>query len=244
MAHKNVHYYYYYYQLLYHVTWFWNCELKVQTLTWIGSPVAGENNLKRHSSAVCAQRTQGLWSGTIQTALPRVNSLGHVWLNNGGASYINALRAEKVGLDYREALMHPTGSLWREYGVAPVGRASDSDPKDEGSNPVRSTRDIWECFRVQKMLCWLAVGVPNPRVHTHAHKNDHVRTIKILWSMSGFGGLRKHEKPQHALNTNSWVGASHHVVVTVLMSVCEWMRAIYVSVRRALSHGDHGNRAY
>ena len=31
------------------------------------------------------------------------------------------------------------------------------------------------------------------------HKNDHVRTLKIMQSMSEFGGLRTHEKTQHAL---------------------------------------------
>ena len=30
-------------------------------------------------------------------------------------------------------------------------------------------------------------------------ENDYVRTVKILWSMSEFGGLREHEKTQHAL---------------------------------------------
>ena len=31
------------------------------------------------------------------------------------------------------------------------------------------------------------------------HKNDHVRMLKILQSMSEFDGLRKHEKTHHAL---------------------------------------------
>ena len=33
----------------------------------------------------------------------------------------------------------------------------------------------------------------------HMHKNDHVGMLKILWSMSEFGGLRKQEDTQHAL---------------------------------------------
>ena len=49
-------------------------------------------------------------------------------------------------------------------------------------------------FRSQKMLCWLAVGLP---VCIRTHKNGHVRT---LTSMSEFGGLRKQDKTQHALN--------------------------------------------
>ena len=31
------------------------------------------------------------------------------------------------------------------------------------------------------------------------HKNDHVRTLNILWSVLEFGGLQKHEKTHHAL---------------------------------------------
>ena len=45
--------------------------------------------------------------------------------------------------------------------------------------------------------------MPNPRVYTHTHKNDHVRTLNILQSVSEFGVLRKHEKTQHALNNNN-----------------------------------------
>ena len=42
---------------------------------------------------------------------------------------------------------------------------------------------------------------PTP-VCTRAIKNDHVHMllmVKILYSMSEFGGLQKHEKTQHAL---------------------------------------------
>ena len=43
--------------------------------------------------------------------------------------------------------------------------------------------------------------------------------------MSEFGGLRKHEKTQHALKNNTWAGSSHHVVATVLMYVSMWLDA-------------------
>ena len=52
-------------------------------------------------------------------------------------------------------------------------------------------------FSESKRLCCLAVGVPNPRVYTHAderpctHITDHV--------VHEFGGLWKHEHNQHAL---------------------------------------------
>ena len=35
------------------------------------------------------------------------------------------------------------------------------------------------------------------------HKNADVSTLEILYSMTEFGGLRKHEKTQHALKSNS-----------------------------------------
>ena len=57
-----------------------------------------------------------------------------------------------------------------------VGRASDSRSKHPRFKPrlcqgmmVRSTRTICDCFSESKMLCWLAVCVPNPQVYnTHA----------------------------------------------------------------------------
>ena len=42
------------------------------------------------------------------------------------------------------------------------------DPKVEGLNPVRSMRKA--SFSESKRLCWLAVGVPNPRVYTQAYE--------------------------------------------------------------------------
>ena len=85
---------------------------------------------------------------------------------------------------------------------------------DEGSNPVRSTRKL--VFLSQKCCADSLSVCPTP-VCIRTHKNDHVRTIKILQSMSEYGGLQKHEKTQHALKNNSSAGVSHHVVVTVLM---------------------------
>ena len=71
-----------------------------------------------------------------------------------------------------------------------------------GSNPVRSTRTICErFFSESKLLCWLVVSVPNPRVIIRTHKHDHVRRLNILLSMLEFDGLRKHEKTQH---THYW----------------------------------------
>ena len=79
--------------------------------------------------------------------------------------------------------------IWsRCDGMAQLVERRTQDPRDWGSNPVRSTRKV---FPSQKM-CWLAVGVPNC-----THKNDHVRMLKILYSMSEFSGLRKHENTAH-----------------------------------------------
>ena len=42
------------------------------------------------------------------------------------------------------------------------------DPMTRGSNLVRSTPKNWWQFSESKMLCWLAVSVPHPRVYMHA----------------------------------------------------------------------------
>ena len=60
-----------------------------------------------------------------------------------------------------------------------VVRALEWRSKVEGSNPVRSTRNVLS-FSESKRLCWLAVGVPNPRVCIRMNTKDHVRKLKIL----------------------------------------------------------------
>ena len=52
------------------------------------------------------------------------------------------------------------------------------DPKVEGSNPARSTKKTLS-FAESKRLCWLAVGVPNPGVYTHAYDRP-CTTLQIL----------------------------------------------------------------
>ena len=52
-----------------------------------------------------------------------------------------------------------------------------------------------------KMLCWLVVGVPHP-VCVRMHKN--VLTLKVLWSMSEFGGSRKHGNTAHMWFILKW----------------------------------------
>ena len=54
------------------------------------------------------------------------------------------------------------------------------------------------------MQCWLSVGVPNlRRLHTHPQLRMITnRTLKIVKTMSECCGLRKHEKTQHALNSD------------------------------------------
>ena len=46
--------------------------------------------------------------------------------------------------------------------------------------------------------CAYSLSVCPIPVCIHTHTNDYARTLKILKSMSEFGGLRKHEKAQHA----------------------------------------------
>ena len=77
----------------------------------------------------------------------------------------------------------PSGTLWKciaphllhilGWGGGSSSRALDSDPKTQGSNPIRKTRTICESFFESKLLCWLAVGVPNPCVYTHAQEWSH-----------------------------------------------------------------------
>ena len=60
-------------------------------------------------------------------------------------------------------------TMWGRGGS--IGRASALKSNAmhsmiRGSNPIRNWRKICEFFQV-KMLCWL-VGVPHPRVYTHA----------------------------------------------------------------------------
>ena len=76
-----------------------------------------------------------------------------------------------------------------------MGRASTRDPKTRGSNPVQRTRQICDTFSESKCCADLS-ECPTP-VCIRTHKNDHVRILKILKSMSEFGGLRKHKNTAH-----------------------------------------------
>ena len=46
--------------------------------------------------------------------------------------------------------------------------------------------------------------MPNHPVCIRTHRNDHVRTLKILQSIAKFGGIQKHENFAHRKNQN-WV---------------------------------------
>ena len=78
---------------------------------------------------------------------------------------------------------------WTGWLGGSVGRALNSRSKYPGfkPGPVRSTRKMCERFSESKMLCWLAVGVPNPRVYTHSyewsrtHVKDHVIHVRVRW---------------------------------------------------------------
>ena len=68
-------------------------------------------------------------------------------------------------------------------GVAQLVVCRAQDPKDRGSNPVRSTRKICEIFRVKNVVLTRLSVCPTP-VCIRTHKIDHVHTLKILWSLS------------------------------------------------------------
>ena len=63
------------------------------------------------------------------------------------------------------------------------------------------TLAVGESYHLKKSAVQQSV-YPTP-VCTRTHKSDHVRTIKILYSMSVFGGLRKRENTQQAMISNS-----------------------------------------
>ena len=78
------------------------------------------------------------------------------------------------------------------------------DPMDSmtgGSNPVKEQHQnkIVSVFSSQKWCADSCSVCPIPRVCIRTHENNHVRTLKILLSMSELGGLLKHEETQHAL---------------------------------------------
>ena len=71
------------------------------------------------------------------------------------------------------------------------------DLKIEGSNPVRSTRKT--SFFPSQKGCADSLSVCPTYVCIRTHTENHVRTLKILYSVSELGGLSKHENNQHAL---------------------------------------------
>ena len=74
------------------------------------------------------------------------------------------------------------------------------DPRFESRQQHK--KNLW-VFLSQKCcadsFCWCATQPPIKCIPMH--KNDHVCMLKILYSMSEFGGLRKHEQTQHALDS-------------------------------------------
>ena len=87
-------------------------------------------------------------------------------------------------------------AAWRSYGPLPTTpRAGIHRALYPRVNPVSSTRKMCQIFLVKKCSADSLLVCPTP-VCIGRHKNDHVRTLKIL---SEFGGLRKNEKTQHAL---------------------------------------------
>ena len=84
-----------------------------------------------------------------------------------------------------------------------IVRASTRDPKTRGSNPVWSTRQICVSFSESKCCADSLSVCPTP-VCIRTHKNDHVRTLKILQSTSEFGGLQKHENTARRKKTTGY----------------------------------------
>ena len=85
---------------------------------------------------------------------------------------------------------------WRGGGCS-VGLQIGWIPRPEFEPPQEHKKN-WPFFRVKNVVL-TRCRCAQPTVCIHRQQNDHVRTLKILKSMSDFGGLRKHEKTQHAL---------------------------------------------
>ena len=77
-------------------------------------------------------------------------------------------------------------------------RALDRRSKGQGFESRQEHKNNFDFFSSQKG-CDDSLSVYPAHVYVLTHTNDHVRTLKILLSMSEFGGLRKDEDTQHAL---------------------------------------------
>ena len=75
-------------------------------------------------------------------------------------------------------------------GCSSVGRASDRHAADAGS--------IARCGKEFSPQSQLSVQILFRCSYVQSHASTSVRTIKILYSMSEFGGLWQHRHTQHA----------------------------------------------
>ena len=91
-----------------------------------------------------------------------------------------------------------TDPALRGDGCGSNGRASESRPKGRRFESRQDhKKKMCEFFRVKNVVLTRCRCAQHP-VCIRRHKNNHTRMLKILSAMSEFGGLRKHEKNQHA----------------------------------------------
>ena len=85
-------------------------------------------------------------------------------------------------------------------GVAQLVERQTQDPKvrTPSSGEQETIVSFSKCQNVVLTRCQFA----QPPMCIHMHKKDHVRMLQILWYMSEFGGLWKHEKTHHAFIIN------------------------------------------
>ena len=88
--------------------------------------------------------------------------------------------------------------LWGDK-VAQLVERRTRDPNTRGSKPLLGAQEKSVKICPSQKCCADSLSVCPAPVCIRTHKNDHVRTIKILLSMSDFGELRKHEKTHPAL---------------------------------------------
>ena len=115
------------------------------------------------------------WSMVLSVgASRRLNSpgVGAYWLTSGDSDWLSTAGDVRV-----------IACVQTDHGaeVTQFLERRTQDPKDRGSNPVRSTRTTLIFSRVNKVvLARCRCVCAQPPVCIRAHKNEHVRTLKIM----------------------------------------------------------------
>ena len=117
--------------------------------------------------------------------------------------------------------LSPTVSVFGSWGVwddmvAQLVECRTQDPKEEGSNPVRSTRKICEFFRVKNVLTRCQCAQP-PCVYARTR----MRSCSPCQNLVDYGNMKR--PSMHWKRIPSWRFAPHGLTVGVkCVSKCVW----------------------